>query len=93
MAKQELMFSLVELYEQGDLTISAFCRANNIKVPTFHYWRRKFRQSRSAVKGFIPIHLPASTEPVMVRLAYPNGVSIHLPAADIALIAQLIRLA
>lgn len=93
MTKQELMFALLEEYEQSNLTIAAFCTAKSLKVPRFHYWRRKLRASQTAPKGFIPILPSASTEGVSIRLAYPNGVSIHLPAADLALIAHLIRLA
>ena len=97
MTKQELMFPLIEAYEheQGNLSIDAFCAARSIKVPTFHYWRRKFRAFRDAPNGFIPIPIPApaACQNGRIRLAYPNGVSIELPAADMALIAQLIRLA
>ena len=93
MTKQKLMLALVDEYEHGNLTIPAFCVARSLKVPTFHYWRRKFRASRSTSPGFIPIPSPRSIERSAIRLAYPNGVSIHLPAADMALIAQLIRLA
>jgi hypothetical protein len=87
------MFSLLEAYEQSNQTISAFCTARDLKVPTFHYWRRKFRIAQSVQQDFIPIPIPQRTERSTLRLAYPNGVSIHLPTADIALIAQLIRLA
>jgi len=87
------MFALLEEYEQSDLTIAAFCSGKSLKVPRFHYWRRKLRASRSALQGFIPIPRPAISESASIRLSYPNGVSIHLPVADIALIAHLIRLA
>jgi hypothetical protein len=93
MTKQELMFSVLEEYEQSNLSISAFCNARSLKVPRFHYWRRKFRSLQTVPKGFIPILPAASVERAAIRLAYPNGVSIHLPSADLALIAQLIHLA
>ena len=93
MTKQELMFTLIGEYEQGNLTIPDFCTEKGINKSTFHYWRRKLRASRSGSSGFIPIAIPASSGQSTIRLAYPNGVSIHLPAADLALIAQLIRLA
>jgi len=93
MTKQELMFSVLEEYEQSNLTIAAFCTARSLHVPKFHYWRRKFRASQSAPKGFIPILPLIDTQSAAIRLAYPNGVSIHLPSVDIALIVQLLRLA
>jgi len=93
MTKQELMFALLKEYEQGNLTIPAFCTEKGIRKSTFHYWRRKLLASRPGSAGFIPIPIPASAERPAIRLAYPNGVSIHLPSTDMALIAQLIRLA
>lgn len=89
------MFSLIKEYEQSGLTIAAFCSSKDIKAATFNYWRRKQRDSGSDSKGFIPIPIPfpAHGENSSLRLAYPNGVSIHLPVADMALIAQLLRLA
>ncbi len=93
MIKQEQMFALMEAYEQSNQTIPTFCTARSLKVPAFHYWRRKFRAAQAAPKGFISISTPVSSEVASMRLTYPNGVNIHLPAADIALIAQLIRLA
>ena len=92
MTKQELMFALLEEYEQSKLTIPAFCTEKSIRKSRFHYWHRKFRESRIAPKGFIPIAIPARSEQMVIRLAYPNGVSIELPAADLTFIAQLIRL-
>lgn len=92
MTKQEQMFALMAEQEQSKQTISAFCIARDIKLKTFFYWRRKFRSLRWASAGFIPIAAPVSTEKADIRLAYPNGVSIHLPSADVALIAQLLRL-
>jgi hypothetical protein len=90
MTRQEQMFALIEEAEQSNTTISAFCAARDIKMKTFFYWRRKLLASRFAAPGFIPI--PPPTAQTAVRLSYPNRVDIHLPSADPALIAQLIRL-
>lgn len=84
---------MLEEYEQSNLSIAAFCTARSLKVPRFYYWRRKLRSSQAAPKGFIPVLPPTSVERASIRLSYPNGVSIQLSAADLALIAQLIRLA
>ena len=95
MTRQEQMFALVEEAEQSKQTISAFCSARDINIKTFFYWRRKFLASRSVPAGFIPIipnASPVNTEKSDIRVAYPNGVSIHLQAPDVSLIAQLIRL-
>jgi hypothetical protein len=90
MTRQEQMFALIEEAAQSKETITAFCAAREIKMKTFFYWRRKLLASRSTPAGFIPIAPPC--ENTAVRLSYPNGVDIHLPSADPALIAQLIHL-
>ena len=94
MTKQEQMFALMEEHEQSKQTISAFCAGRDVRMKTFFYWRRKFLASRSAPAGFIPISAQdTGVQQTTLRLSYPNGVSIHLPTADLALIARLIRLA
>ena len=93
MTKQDQMFSLLEAYELSNQTVFAFCTDKDLKIPTFYYWRRKFRTAQSVHQDFIPIPIPQSAERATLRIAYPNGVNIHLPAADLGLIAQLIRLA
>jgi len=92
MTRQKQMFALIEEAEQSKQTISAFCAAREVRMKTFFYWRKKFLAARSASVGFIPIVPTADIAPSACRLTYPNGVSLHLPAIDLSLIAQLIRL-
>lgn len=92
MSKQDLMFSLVQQQEQSNSTIVDFCVEHAVKLPTFHYWRRKYKLASQEMNGFISITPPKVTDPT-IRLSYPNGVSIHLSRVDLPLIAQLIRLA
>jgi len=93
MTRQEHMFALIEEAEQSQQTISAFCAARDVRMKTFFYWRKKFLAARSASAGFLPIVPPtADVAPSACRLSYPNGVCLHLPAIDLSLIAQLIRL-
>lgn len=93
MTKQEQMFALMEEQEQSNQTIAAFCAVRDIKMKTFFYWRRKYRTAQSVPAGFVPITPPANNPGPLIGLTYPNGVTVHLPAADLSLIAQLIRLA
>jgi transposase-like protein len=90
MTKQEQMFALVQDHAQSALTISSFCAAHNLKIHCFHYWRKKYR-SIGAAPGFIDLSA-AGADSVALRLSYPNGVSIDLPVADLALISRLIHL-
>lgn len=91
MTKQEQWFALVVEQQQSGSSIVAFCRSKDIKLPTFHYWRKKYRQSKHSDKGFVDITPPA-LQHTGIRVVYPNGVSIHLPAADLMLLSQLIGL-
>lgn len=86
------MYKLVAEQEQSEQGITAFCAAQNLKVAIFRYWRRKYWEENAVAKGFIAIRPPAKVDFADLRLVYPNGVSIHLPTMDLALISQLIHL-
>lgn len=92
MTKQEQMFSLVQQQEQSGLTIGRFCTEHNLKLNTFHYWRKRYKETNSSSKGFIAIrsfaHADASAP---IRVSYPNGVNVDLSSADLSLIVSLIR--
>ena len=92
MSKQELMYNLVVEQEHSGRTITAFCAANDIKLNTFHYWKRKYKEENSSGSGFISIPALSEADSYPIRLTYPNGVNIHLDVADLSLIAQLIRI-
>jgi len=94
MSKQEQWFSLVAEQQQSSLTITAFCAFKGIKLCTFHYWRSRYLKAKASATGFISITPAAPTQNNnVIRLLYPNGVSLELPAADLSLITQLLRLA
>ena len=86
------MFALIQEAEQSKDTIKAFCAARNLSMKTFFYWRRKFLATKTSSKGFLPLNLQPAVSQTAVRLTYPNGVDLHLPSADLTLIAQLIGL-
>ena len=86
------MYKLVAEQEQSGQSITAFCAAQNLKIAIFRYWRRKYWEENAVAKGFIAITQPAKVDFPDLRVVYPNGVSIHLPTMDLALIAQLISL-
>ena len=82
---------MVAEQEQSDYSITAFCTAKAIKLPTFYYWRKKYKQNDISSAGFIDI-TAAALQDSSLRIAYPNGVNIHITTADLSLIAHLIRL-
>jgi transposase-like protein len=91
MSKQAHWYSLIRDQDQSGLTITGYCTSKGIKPCTFHYWRRRYRQGQHTSAGFVELKAPAPA-PHPIRLSYPNGVNIDLPAVDISLIAQLLRL-
>lgn len=86
------MYDLVAEQERSGLTITAFCTVKGIKLNTFHYWKRKYKEENSSGAGFIAISALSNAGSQPIRLTYPNGVNIHLATADLTLIAQLIRI-
>ena len=92
MTKQEHWFSLVAEQQQSSYSITSFCAVKAIKLPTFHYWRKKYKQADTSQGRFMDI-TAAALQDNTLRITYPNGVNIHLSSVDLPLVAQLIRLA
>lgn len=81
------MAGLLEQWQAGGETLSAFARAQRIGRDKLEYWRRrlakplsepprrKIRPRRTAV-AFAPIHLAATTAPVVITL--PDGVRVAI---------------
>jgi hypothetical protein len=92
MTKRDQWFSLVAEQEQSGTSIISFCNARHLKLSTFHYWRKKFKQVEASQKGFVDI-TPSATLHTAIRISYPGGVDVHLSSADISLITRLIALA
>jgi len=86
------MFSLIEKWQQSDQTQKDFCRGHDVKLATFHYWQKKYRnQNQKDISGFIPMEI-SSSDVRTVEIRYPNGVILQLPALDLKLLKQLVNL-
>ncbi|RYZ41785.1 MAG: hypothetical protein EOP49_28710 [Sphingobacteriales bacterium] len=89
--RQEQMFSLIELQQQGQQTIVSFCKEHSITLSNFSYWLRKYRKRlQSPSAGFVAISPSYSAAPL--RVLYPNGIAVELSYPDISLISALIRI-
>jgi hypothetical protein len=82
------MLALVESWRESDKTQIEFARENGLTVSKFRYWVHKSRNSNSSSQlmtssGFIRLPdknlIPNQTEDA-IRLHYPNGVWLSLPA-------------
>jgi len=90
--QREKIFSLIENWQQSDQTQKDFCREHDVKLATFHYWQKKYRnQYQDNPAGFIPMEI-SSPDVRTVEIRYPNGVIVQLPGLDLRLLKQLVRL-
>lgn len=80
-------------YLSSGMTKVGFCQERQIKLGTFYYWAKKFRQE-SAGGGFVRVDC-RQREPIVgaeqVVVEYPNGVRIKV-GVDMGLIQKLIQL-
>ena len=81
------------LFMCSGMTKVGFCREREIKLATFQYWVKKFKQE-GEVGGFVRVDCRkreaiVGSEQVVVE--YPNGVRIKV-GVDLGLIQKLIRL-
>ena len=59
-----MMFDLVEQWQQSGKNQKQFSEGHNIKLSTFGYWARKYRQQKAAETGFARIDLTGRSGPV-----------------------------
>ena len=91
---RQAMFQLVEQCHSSSKSNKEFCEQHEVTLAKFYYWQKRYWENQQP-EGFLPVKIgkgrKTSAEPV--RIHYPNGVVIHLPAqADPALIRTLIGL-
>lgn len=85
MKKKVQMFNLIQEWESRAVTIKSFCLSKGIKSPTFYYWLKRYRTSRST-SGFQSIDIPASPPPNPIltdsvghlQISFPNGVLVRV---------------
>lgn len=74
--KRKEMSMIVEQWQESGMTQKDFARSHEIKLSTLRYWIRKSRDEFSG-GDFIPLNLSSGQA---IRLFYPNGIEIELPA-------------
>lgn len=75
---QQQMFHEIEEYKQSGLSLRAYCIANNINEPRFHYWVRKYKRQMNPDSGFIKIeNKSVSKKQGFIEIIYPNGVRLY----------------
>lgn len=92
MRTQEQMAAMIAAYHNSGLSLKSFCDQEQIKLPTFQYWRKKLQTKEQL--AFVPISTGSASysEPSSIELLYPNGIRIRLPYFDQNQIRQLLQL-
>jgi len=83
--KRTSMLALVESWQESGITQAEFARQHNVTLSKFRYWvhKSKGQNSDSLTPGFIRLSgngFSVSGTNNEIRLDYPNGVSLSLPA-------------
>lgn len=60
--KTTMMFDLVEQWQQSGISQQQFSDGHNIKLPTFSYWVKKYRERETTEIGFAKVDLSSSTD-------------------------------
>jgi hypothetical protein len=82
-------------FSRSTLSVAEFCRREQVSVPSFYQWRKKLavtaREGQDTTPPtaatFLPVQVAASRG---LQVAFPNGVTLTLPADDHELIQRSI---
>ena len=84
--KQQLMFSLIEVWKQGGQSQQEFCKEKDLDYHQFQYWLRRYKQANGVVveqkPSFSRIQMSSDSSKVSsMEVLYPDGKRIifHQP--------------
>ena len=86
----------LQRFEQGRLTVAAFCQAEEVSPAAFYHWRRILRRGPAptpvrpaATRGhtFVPVEVVAAAT---IEVYLPNGVRLAVSAADRAALEAVV---
>ncbi|MBW6481191.1 MAG: hypothetical protein K0B37_17315 [Bacteroidales bacterium] len=92
------MLELVEAWRESDSTQIDFANKHNISISKFRYWVNKSRQpdNENDTAGFLQLsnpNFPIGSSVNEIRLHYPNGTWLSLPAGTpVAVLKTLVDL-
>lgn len=86
LGKQQLMFSLIEIWKQSGKSQQEFCREKELDYHQFQYWLRRYKQTHEAPlpdSGFTQVKLKPQNVSMasFIELVFPDGrkVVFHQP--------------
>lgn len=75
---QQLMFSLIQVWQKSGMTQREFCEKKDITYAKFQYWMKRYSEAGYPVEptsSFLPVHVKAEI-PVQagsLEVVYPDG--------------------
>ena len=82
------MFSLIEQWQQSDLTQKAFCEQHSIRYHVFHYWYKRYRvqqpDAENNAGSFVKLQVVKPSSAGRVEINFPGGIRIlfHEPVSS-----------
>lgn len=91
-SKRQVWQQRLQRFEQGDLTVAAFCQAEGVSIASFQQWRRvlghrpaarRYARQRSTTsrQAFLPVEIVGAGT---IEMHLPNGARLIVPAGDLA---------
>ena len=76
------ILSMLQQYKESNLTVRAFCEAQNLNTGTFNTWKKRYRSQVSPpVKGNRFMELQVSSASSAQLFAEVNGIRIYQPVS------------
>jgi hypothetical protein len=81
-------------FSRSNMSVTEFCRREQVAVPSYYQWRRKLANATSEMDAggepatFIPVQVASSAE---LQVTFPNGARLTLPALDHELVRKSIE--
>jgi transposase len=80
--------------EASGQSIAAYCRANGLSAPSFHWWKRKLNSSSPPSALFAEVHpesLPSGGEDAAIEILVASGRMARVrPGFDAATLARVL---
>jgi hypothetical protein len=98
-AKRRSWSEHLRRFSRSRLTVTEFCEAEGVSVPSFYLWRKKIssrgQQGRAQPKqparqSFVPLQIGATAQ---VEIHLPNGARVCLPSGDVQTLGAAIAAA
>ena len=91
-SKRQVWQQRLQRFEQGDLTVAAFCQAEEVSVASFQQWRRTLghrpaarryarQTSTNRRQAFLPVEIVGAAS---IEIHLPNGARLTVPAGELA---------